>query len=170
MRGRPEVAALFRRLSAGVHVIGTAHGERRDAFTAAWLMQVSFDPLLVALSVNPSHASYPLLRGGGGFTVSVLRGEQQEAARHFGTTSGRDVDKLAGRRWRPGRGGAPILTDALAWLECDLAGAMPAGDHEVVLGKVTAGGLLAPDAAPLLYADTGDMDGSLALYPDTLAP
>jgi flavin reductase (DIM6/NTAB) family NADH-FMN oxidoreductase RutF len=164
------VAALFRRISAGVYVIGTAHEGRRDAFTAAWLMQVSFEPLLLALSINPTHASHPLLHAGRGFAISVLAEGQVEAARHFGSSSGRDTDKLADREWRPSRRGAPILTDALAWFECRLAGSMPAGDHEIVLGRVTGGGLLAPHARPLYYADTGDMDGSLALYPDSIPP
>ena len=40
------------------------HGEARNAFTAAWVMQVSFDPLLLALSINPHHSSYRLLKEG----------------------------------------------------------------------------------------------------------
>ena len=48
-----SVAALFQRLTQGVYVVGVAHGEVRNAFTAAWVMQVSFDPLLLALSINP---------------------------------------------------------------------------------------------------------------------
>ncbi len=83
-------------------------------------MQVSFDPLLLALSVNPGHASYPLLVAGGGFTVSVLSHDQLDLARHFGTRSGRETDKLAGIAWRPGRTGAPILVGAVAYLECRL--------------------------------------------------
>lgn len=67
---------VFRRLTAGVYVIGAAHEGRIDAFTAAWLMQVSFDPLLVALSVNPSNASYPLLVDSGAFVVNVLAAGQ----------------------------------------------------------------------------------------------
>ena len=57
-----SVAALFQRLTQGVYVVGVAHGEVRNAFTAAWVMQVSFDPLLLALSINPHHSSYGLLR------------------------------------------------------------------------------------------------------------
>jgi len=53
-------AALFKRLTQGVYVVGVAHGEKRNAFTAAWIMQVSFDPLLLALSINPQHSSYQL--------------------------------------------------------------------------------------------------------------
>jgi flavin reductase (DIM6/NTAB) family NADH-FMN oxidoreductase RutF len=44
---------LFRRLTNGVYIVGVAHGAARNAFTAAWITQVSFDPLLIALSVNP---------------------------------------------------------------------------------------------------------------------
>jgi len=160
-----EIAALFRRLTQGVYVVGVADGEERDAFTAAWIMQVSFDPLLLALSINPEHASYPLLHAGGGFTVNVLKQGQQDLARRFGTRSGRDENKLAGINWRPGRTGAPILEDALAYFDCELSGEMGAGDHELTLGRVTGGRLLDPDTAPLVYGDTGDMDGSSALYP-----
>jgi flavin reductase (DIM6/NTAB) family NADH-FMN oxidoreductase RutF len=160
-----DLADLFRRLNAGVYVVGVADGERRNAFTAAWLMQVSFDPLLLALSVNPGHASFPLLIGGGGFAVSVLSRDQLELARHFGTRSGRETDKLAGVSWRAGRTGAPILAGVVAYLECRLTGRIPAGDHEIVIARPVAGELLLPDAIPLTYADTGDLDGSRELYP-----
>lgn len=163
-----EVAALFHQLSYGVYVVGVADGKRRNAFTAAWVMQTSFDPLLLALSVNREHASYPLLQAGRGFTVNVLKQGQQDLARWFGTRSGRDEDKLAGIRWRPGRTGAPMLEDALAYFDCELSGGMVAGDHELVLGRVTDGKVLDRNAAPLTYADTGDMDGSSALYPNKL--
>ncbi len=160
-----EISELFHRLTAGVYIVGVAEGTNRDGFTAAWVMQASFDPLLLALSINPTNASYQLLHAGGGFTVNVLRREQLDLARRFGTRSGRDEDKLAGIPWRPGRRGAPILQAALAYFDCDLAGSMPAGDHELVLGRVTDGQLLDRRSIPLAYADTGDMDGSSTLYP-----
>jgi flavin reductase (DIM6/NTAB) family NADH-FMN oxidoreductase RutF len=161
-----DLAALFHRLTFGVYVIGVSDGERRDAFTAAWVMQASFDPLLLALSINPDNASYPILHAGRSFTVNVLAEGQLALARRFGTTSGRDEDKLAGVSWHPGRRGAPILEEALAWFECELQSSLAAGDHELVLGRVTDGGIHAPDAKPMAYADTGAMDGSSALYPE----
>jgi flavin reductase (DIM6/NTAB) family NADH-FMN oxidoreductase RutF len=160
-----EIAALFHRLSYGVYVVGVAAGERRDGFTAAWVMQVSFHPLVLALSINSSNASYELLHAGGGFTVNVLKQGQLELARRFGTRSGRNEDKLAGIRWKAGRTGAPILEQALAYFDCEIAGRHRAGDHELVLGQVVDGKILEPGAAPLTYADTGDMDGSAELYP-----
>ena len=157
--------ALFRFLTAGVYVIGVAHGGRANAFTAAWLTQVSFDPLLLALSINPEHASYPLLQESKAFTVNVLRQGQLHLARHFGCQSARDGDKLAGVHSRTGRLGAPILLEAAAYLECRAIGQMVAGDHELVIGRVVGGEVLVGGAEPLRYRDTGNLDGSAELYP-----
>jgi flavin reductase (DIM6/NTAB) family NADH-FMN oxidoreductase RutF len=160
-----EIAELFHRLTLGVYVVGVAHDERRDAFTAAWVMQAAFDPLSLALSVNQLNASYSLLHGGRAFTVNVLKRGQLDLARRFGTESGKERDKLEGVGWRPGVSGAPILDDALAYFDCELAGSINAGDHEIVVGRVIDGRILDSKATPMSYAETGDMDGSSALYP-----
>ena len=160
-----EIEALFRRLSHGLYVIGAAHNDQHDAFTAAWVMQASFSPLLLVLSINPEHASYPLVKGSGTFTVNVLKQGQLELARQLGTRSGRDHDKLAGVRWHPARTGSPVLDAALAYFDCEVAGHLPSGDHELILGRVVDGQIIDPDSVPMAYAETGDMDGSSVLYP-----
>ena len=161
-----NVCALFRRLTHGVYVIGVAFEAHRRAFTAAWVVQASFDPLLLVVSVNPHNASYPLLRASGCFAVSVLKRGQIDLAQRFGTHSGRDEDKPAGMRWHPAASDAPVLDDALAFFDCRVAGSLPAGDHELVLGHVVDGAILDADAEPMTYAETGDMDGSSVLYPE----
>jgi flavin reductase (DIM6/NTAB) family NADH-FMN oxidoreductase RutF len=157
--------ALFRRMTTGVYVVGVAHGGRANAFTAAWITEVSFDPLLLALAINPTHASYPLLKASGAFVVNVLHEGQAELARHFGTRSGRDTDKLRGIRTRPDDAGAPVLLEAAAYLNCRVVGSMPAGDHELVVARVLGGDLLAADAVPLRSTETAELDGSDELYP-----
>jgi flavin reductase (DIM6/NTAB) family NADH-FMN oxidoreductase RutF len=158
---------LFRRLTNGLYIVGVAHGDQRNAFTAAWITQVSFDPLLLALSINPTHASYPILTAAGVFSVSILRRGQLELARHFGTQSGRAVDKLAGQRWQPALAGVPVLLDAGAYLECRVISRHDAGDHQLVLAQVVGGRVLAPEVAMMTYAETGDLDGSAELFPAT---
>ncbi len=163
-----NVADLFHTLSYGVYAVGVSHGGRRNAFTAAWVMQVSFEPLLIAVSVNPGNASYPMLRESGRFTVNVLHEGHLDLARALGTRSARDGDKLDGIRWRTGPVDAPILQDAVAWFSCEVRDNHRAGDHQLVVARVRDGGVLEPDARPLGYAETGEMDGSTELYPETL--
>jgi len=159
-----SIASLFNRLTLGVYVVGVAHGETRNAFTAAFVMQASYDPLLLALSINPRHSSYGLLKHGGAFSVNVLKKGQLELAAHFGGPA--SGDKLASMEWTPGRTGVPLLHQSLAWFECQVVDEHPAGDHVVVLGKVIDGRLLDSQAEPLIYRDTGAMDGAAALFPD----
>jgi flavin reductase (DIM6/NTAB) family NADH-FMN oxidoreductase RutF len=161
------MADLFKRVTTGAYVIGVAHGEMRNAFTAAWVMQVSYSPLLLALSINPEHFSYKLLKEGGAFSVNVLKKGQLDLAAHYGKPAGEG--KLAPGDWAPGLSGAPLLTQGLAWFECQAVGEQPAGDHVLVLGKVTGGRLLDANAEPLTYRETGDMDGAVAFFPDSFA-
>jgi flavin reductase (DIM6/NTAB) family NADH-FMN oxidoreductase RutF len=158
------MAELFQRIGTGVYVVGVADGEKRNAFTAAWVMPVSFQPLLLALSINPRHSSYALLRAGRGFTLNVLARDQFDLAAHFGGPAG--ADKLAAFPWRLGRTGAPLLENMPAWFECEWAAECVAGDHVLVLGRVIDGALTDPSREPLSYRDTGDLDGAAALYPD----
>jgi flavin reductase (DIM6/NTAB) family NADH-FMN oxidoreductase RutF len=106
------VAALFQRLTQGVYVVGVTHGGVRDAFTAAWVMQVSYDPLLLALSINPNHSSYLLLKKGRSFSVNVLKKGQLDLADHYGRSA--RVDKLALTDWTTDRIGLPLLREGLA--------------------------------------------------------
>ena len=159
-----SMAALFQRLTQGVYVVGVAHGEVRNAFTAAWVMQVSFDPLLLALSISPQHSSYALLKQGRAFSVNVLKKGQLELAAHYGRPA--RADKLALTEWTTGRTGAPLLRESLAWFECHVVGEHAAGDHVLALGKVIDGRLLDSKAEPMAYRETGAMDGASALFPD----
>ena len=159
-----SIAALFQRLTQGVYVVGVAHGAVRNAFTAAWVMQVSFDPLLLTLSINPHHSSYGLLKAGLAFSVNVLKRDQLDLAEHYGQPA--SADKLVVTEWTTGRLGLPLLREALAWFECEFINEHSAGDHVLVLGKVIGGKLLDSEAEPMSYRETGSMDGASTLFPD----
>jgi flavin reductase (DIM6/NTAB) family NADH-FMN oxidoreductase RutF len=44
-------------------------------------------------------------------------------------------------RHRLGANGLPIVEGALAWVECTVDDIHPAGDHEIVIGRVGASGI-----------------------------
>lgn len=154
---------LLQQISHGVYVIGVSDGVHQNAFTAAWVMQVSFDPLLLAFSINPAHYSYQLLQTGGICTVNVLNHDQYALAEHFGR-SGLD-NKMAGFKWRNGKSGAPILLESLAYFDCEVSHYAEAGDHKIAVCKIIDAAKL-NTGQPLLYSQTGNMDGSSELYSD----
>ena len=152
--------ALFKQISLGVYVIGVSDGTRQNAFTAAWVMQVSFNPPLLAIGINPESYSYQLLQAGGVCTVNVLGHDQYALAEHFGRSAN---DKMAGFQWQKDTTGAPILSESLAYFDCQVSHFTNAGDHKIAVCKVIAAARL-NEGRPLLYSQTGDLDGSSELY------
>jgi len=151
---------LVKQISHGVYVIGVGVGERQNAFTAAWVMQVSFDPLLLAISINPEHYSYQLMKESGVCTVNVLGQGQYAIAEHFGRSA---PDKMTGFQWQQTKTGAPVLSESLAYFDCQVGHYTDAGDHKIAICKVVAAATLNQGQA-LLYSQTGNMDGSNGLY------
>lgn len=154
-------APLLKRLTQGVYVVGVGHGPTVNAFTAVWVMQVSFDPILLALSINPQHTSYDLLKRHGSFSVNVLGKDQLDLAAHFGQSA--TAGKMTAAKWTPGSTGTPLLDEAIGWIECKVVSEHQAGDHVLVIGSVVDGKLLDAAGEPLTYRDTGDLDGASGL-------
>lgn len=155
-----KIADLCRLISHGVYVVGVRDGETTNAFTAAWLMQVSFDPVMLALSINPEHNSYRLLESGRCCTVNVLGRDQMAIAEHFGRSV---PDKMTGYAWQQAKTGAPVLPESLAYFDCELSHFTDAGDHRIAVLSVVDAAMLRSGPS-MLYSQTGDMDGSSELY------
>jgi 3-hydroxy-9,10-secoandrosta-1,3,5(10)-triene-9,17-dione monooxygenase reductase component len=85
------------------------------------------------------------------FGVNVL-GRQHE--RFVARATPAVADRFAGLEWEPGRGGVPLLTDALAALECEIVSEHPAGDHLIVVGRVDDL-RVAPIQEPLVFFARG---------------
>jgi hypothetical protein len=58
----------------------------------------------------------------------------ETVARRFAGSA--TADKFRGIAWRTERTGAPVLDDALAWLDCRVTAALPGGDHTIFVGEV----------------------------------
>lgn len=152
---------LSKHITHGVYVISVANGKEQNAFTAAWVMQVSFDPPMLAFSINPEHYSYNLLKAGNVCTVNVLGQDHLAIAAHFGHSGVKD--KMTTYRWQTGTTTAPVLSDSLAYFDCKLSHFTEAGDHKIAVCEVVAAVEL-NSGWPMLYSQTGNMDGSSELY------
>ena len=81
------------------------------------------------------------------FGVNVLGRRHERFAR---SASPPGADRFAGVDWGPGPGGVPLISDALAALECDIVAEHPAGDHWIVVGHVHSI-LMSPLEDPLVF-------------------
>jgi 3-hydroxy-9,10-secoandrosta-1,3,5(10)-triene-9,17-dione monooxygenase reductase component len=94
---------------------------------------VSLAPPLVAFFPDKKSSSWPRIETAGSFCVNILGQDQEDISRVF---ANKGADKFASIGWRPGRTGAPVINDVIAWIECTIERVDDAGDHWVVLGRV----------------------------------
>ncbi len=121
------------RLATGIAFVTAAPDGQPAGLIVNSLTSVSLEPPLVSFCPSRSSLTWSRMRHAGRFGVNVL-GRQHERFAMRATPAG--ADRFAGLNWELGRGGVPLLTDALAVLECEILAEHPAGDHWIVVGRV----------------------------------
>ena len=81
-----------------------------------------------------SGSTWPRIAAAGRFCANILAADQRDLARRFGISS---PDKFAGISWTPAPNGAPVLPGVLTWAACSVETVHEAGDHYVVIARVT---------------------------------
>lgn len=147
-------AETFRRtlscLAGGVTVVTARRPDGTPSgLTATAVCSVSLDPPLVLVCLEGDTRTHGVVRTAGSYAVNLLRTGQEALARRFA----RDVDdKFEGVGHEPGVVGAPVLSDALGYLECVVVKTIPAGDHTIFVGEVQQAGVEPwGETEPLLY-------------------
>jgi flavin reductase (DIM6/NTAB) family NADH-FMN oxidoreductase RutF len=142
-----EFRRLLGHFAAGVTVITTKGGDERPyGLTATAFSSVSLDPPLVLVCVDKKSETHPHFGASGVYAVNFLTNGQVDLSNRFAKSGG---DKFAGVQWTRGTLGAPLLSSALANLECRISNVVDAGDHTIFIGRVESGAVLSGE--PLLY-------------------
>lgn len=144
----------LRHFATGVTIVTARAGERIHGMTVSAFTSVSADPPLVAVVIDRGTTITPMLsEDGAGFAVSLLRTDQAPLSDRFAFV--KDEDRFAEGRWSTAETGAPVLSDALAWLDCRLAARHPAGSHTIYVGEVVASWAQTEGGSPLVYWNRG---------------
>ncbi|MGW8330371.1 flavin reductase family protein [Streptomyces sp. NPDC055897] len=144
------------RFPTGVTVVTTLDQDRRPhGTTVNSFTTVSMDPCLVLVALGHSSRLHDKILASSAFTVSVLSATQEHEARWFADPARpAGVDAFTGRPWSPAPySGAPILLDGVAYFDCAVEEARPAGDHTLLVGRVETFGVLS-DVPALTFADS----------------
>jgi len=141
-----EMRRVLGQFATGVTIVTGSDGGEPVGFACQSFTSVSLDPPLVLFCPAHTSGSWPRIRSGGVFTVNVLAEDQLELCKAFATSGG---NKFEGKAWHDTAWG-PSLDDVLATVHCDIEAVHPAGDHDVVIGRVRQL-VTHREAGPLLF-------------------
>jgi flavin reductase (DIM6/NTAB) family NADH-FMN oxidoreductase RutF len=144
-------------MPAGLYVVGSRAGDRRNLMTCNWISQVASSPKLVAVGIENGSVTAALISEGGSFSVSIIAREDRAMARKFvrpvedvtvgpegvaTAMQGVDVSELAD--------GVPVVASSTGWLSCALRHTLDLGSHILFVGEVVdVGGVASgPDDHP----------------------
>jgi flavin reductase (DIM6/NTAB) family NADH-FMN oxidoreductase RutF len=140
------IADIFERLDRELWVVTAQAGSRRGGLIATFVSSASLVPDMprLLLGLAKQHHTWELIEQSGAFALHLFGEEQLDWVWRFGLASGRGGDKLDGLAVRAGLTGSPVLTDALAWLDCRVEGRLDTGDRTVYLAEVIDGAAVRP--------------------------
>jgi flavin reductase (DIM6/NTAB) family NADH-FMN oxidoreductase RutF len=149
IRGNDFRDAL-RHFPAGVTLVTVRSGERIHGLTVSAFCSVSPEPPLVAVVIDQKHNAFDLLQAEGAvFAVNILGEEQAELSDRFAWKP--EKERFEAGDWSVATTGAPVLDNALAWLDCRIVDRYPAGTHTIYVGEVQESSVPRSDEKPLIY-------------------
>ncbi|MAV34114.1 MAG: hypothetical protein CMJ59_01530 [Planctomycetaceae bacterium] len=141
-----EQRRIMGKFATGVTVASTRTGDDTWGMTANAVTSLSLDPPLVLLCVAREAQSHAKFTEAGFFALNILSADQQTISDRFAFKGPKDFSDL---ETTVAETGAPVLTDALGWVDCRIVDTVTAGDHDMFIGEIVAGA--AKDGQPLLY-------------------
>ena len=149
-----EFRKALRHFPAGVTIVTVKGGEKVHGLTVSAFASVSAEPPMIMIIIENRHHAHTLLEEPEAvFAVNILGENQSELSNRFAWV--KDEDRFAMGNWSTASTGAPILVDALAWLDCRIHARYPAGSHTIYVGEVAASQVPEEEAPPLVYWNRG---------------
>ncbi|HRE00142.1 MAG TPA: flavin reductase family protein [Ilumatobacteraceae bacterium] len=133
----------------GVTIITGMSGDEPAGFTIGSFTSISLEPPLVGFFPMLTSDTWAAMSPSGAFCVNILGAHQGDACWRF-AKKGVD-DRFDDVTWHPGATGAPIIDDAIAWIDCVTESVQAVGDHYFVVGRVVAMSHAEEDPQPLLF-------------------
>ena len=127
----------MRRLTGGVSVITAGRGRDISGMTVTSVSSLSVEPPALIVSINREASSWPLIRRHGFFGVNILNADQLDIAERFTGKDGlKGAARFAGADWFTRASGVPLLSGALAAIDCEVEEVVERHSHANVIGRV----------------------------------
>lgn len=140
------------RLVGSLCIVTTEREEIKGAMVASWVSQATFDPPGLTVAVAKERAIESLLPIGSGFVLNILaEGKHIDLMKHFLKPFAPGEDRFANINYEISDNGNPLLTDSLAYLECQVQNRLECGDHWVLYATATKGKLLSDTGVTAIH-------------------
>lgn len=126
-----DVLGLF---PTGIVIVTTTdEGGEPLGMTINSFSSVSLSPPLILFSIGRNAYSFETWRQAKHYSVNILAEDQTDLSSRFARAL---ADKWSGVAVEEGATGVPLISNALARLECERYACYEGGDHEIFVGRV----------------------------------
>lgn len=145
-------------IPSGLFIVTTHENGVSDGYLASWVQQVSFEPLMVALAINPGRPGYEHIKAGKTFTINVVGDHETQFLRHFWKGYGPENNPFGEISHEVSEHGGLILKDAKAAIDCQLVESTKPGDHEIIMARVIGSKVLTEEGKPKTHVRKSGLD------------
>jgi flavin reductase (DIM6/NTAB) family NADH-FMN oxidoreductase RutF len=148
-------------MPSGLYLVGSRSGEERNLMTLNWATQLSFEPKLVGISVEQAAVTHRLIGEGRAYSLCLVDREDRAIVRKFVKPAEVDLAAMTlnGFDFRDGDAtGVPVLSQAVAWLECRVQDDVPCGHHTLFVGEIVDCGFTKPEETLVLRMEDTRMN------------
>ncbi len=142
MKHKKEVGKALGRVPSGLFVVTAKHKDKEDAVLASWVNQCSFDPPALTVALGVARQGRLLVEASQAFIVNVLGKNSNDLMKHFFKAPVPGVSVFDGLKVSKGFHDIKVLSDAVAYMECELREQTAFGDHVVYVGEIVSGKML----------------------------
>lgn len=126
----------LQRLTYGLYVCSTKVDDKKAGCTVNAVMQITNEPITVAVSVNRDNQTNEFIANSGMFGISILAEDgDSKLIGKFGFMSGKNKDKFEGVETFD-VDGVPILRESCGYITCKVIDKLEASTHTIFLGEV----------------------------------
>jgi 3-hydroxy-9,10-secoandrosta-1,3,5(10)-triene-9,17-dione monooxygenase reductase component len=146
----PDPAAIrtvLGHFATGVAIITAMNDGEPVGMACNSFTSVSLEPALVLFCAAKSSSTWPHIQAAKKWAANILAEDGEEMCRLFAQ---KGADRFGHISYNAGRTGAPLLDDAIAFVDCETIAEHDAGDHLIVVGRVLELGY-DPESKPLLF-------------------
>ena len=144
----------------GLYVLGSKAGERRNLMTINFVTQVATEPKLVGVGVLKEAVTHTLVSEGRCFALNIIDREDRAIVRKFvkPVEESEDGKQLNGFPVHAEVTGAPVLDQAIAFVDCEVRKDVDCGDHTLFIGEVVGVGFQKPEDTEVLRMEDTRMN------------